>query len=71
MSAEDLFSKVENYKFAQGVQLILERWPALRLSVEQGWGGPESEDKREWLAGEIVYYCIESKTSAFGQVDVY
>jgi pre-rRNA-processing protein TSR2 len=32
----------------------LEHWPALRVAVEQGWGGPSSHDKWHWLASEIV-----------------
>jgi pre-rRNA-processing protein TSR2 len=33
----------------------LEVWPALRVAVEQGWGGPSSREKRRWLASEIVH----------------
>jgi pre-rRNA-processing protein TSR2 len=40
--------------FARGVIARLELWPALRVAVEQGWGGPESRQKRLWLASEIV-----------------
>jgi pre-rRNA-processing protein TSR2 len=32
----------------------LEVWPALRVAVEQNWGGPSSREKRLWLASEIV-----------------
>lgn len=28
-------------------------WPALSLAVQNQWGGPDSEGKREWLAGVI------------------
>ena len=45
--------------FARGVIARLELWPALRIAVEQGWGGggsggPSSFEKRRWLASEIV-----------------
>ena len=40
--------------FARGVIARLEVWPALRVAVEQGWGGPSSREKRRWLASEIV-----------------
>ncbi len=40
--------------FARGVIARLEHWPALRIAVEQGWGGPSSREKRRWLASEIV-----------------
>ncbi|KAI0250594.1 hypothetical protein BJV78DRAFT_1320225 [Lactifluus subvellereus] len=39
--------------FARGVIARLELWPALRVAVEQGWGGPESREKRRWLASAI------------------
>jgi pre-rRNA-processing protein TSR2 len=40
--------------FARGVIARLEVWPALRVAVERGWGGPSSREKRRWLASEIV-----------------
>ncbi|PSR72881.1 hypothetical protein PHLCEN_2v11248 [Hermanssonia centrifuga] len=40
--------------FARGVIARLALWPALRIAVEQGWGGPESAEKRTWLASVIV-----------------
>jgi len=40
--------------FARGVIARLELWPALRIAVEQGWGGSGSYEKRRWLASEIV-----------------
>jgi pre-rRNA-processing protein TSR2 len=40
--------------FARGVIARLELWPALRVAVEQGWGGPESHQKQRWLASVIV-----------------
>jgi len=40
--------------FARGVIARLELWPALRIAVEQGWGGPDSRGKRRWLASVLV-----------------
>lgn len=40
--------------FARGVISILSLWPAMRLAVDQGWGGPESAQKRRWLSSVIV-----------------
>jgi len=49
--------------FARGVIARLELWPALRIALDQGWGGPSSSpsssslsrnDKLRWLASEIV-----------------
>ncbi|KAM5540613.1 hypothetical protein V8D89_005644 [Ganoderma adspersum] len=40
--------------FARGVIARLAYWPALRIAVDQGWGGPESAGKRTWLASVLV-----------------
>lgn len=40
--------------FARGVIARLALWPALRIAVDQGWGGPESAEKRTWLASVLV-----------------
>lgn len=40
--------------FARGVLARLAIWPALRVAVDEGWGGPESSEKRTWMASVIV-----------------
>ncbi|KAF7790793.1 hypothetical protein EIP86_001750 [Pleurotus ostreatoroseus] len=40
--------------FARGVIARLAIWPALRVAVDNGWGGPESAEKRTWMASVIV-----------------
>ena len=40
--------------FARGVIACLAIWPALKVAVDQRWGGPDSSQKRTWLAGVIV-----------------
>lgn len=40
--------------FARGVIARLNIWPTLRLAVDQVWGGPESVQKRTWMASVIV-----------------
>lgn len=40
--------------FARGVIARLFSWPALRIAVDQNWGGPDSAQKRTWIASEIV-----------------
>ena len=51
--------------FARGVIARLELWPALRIAVEQGWGGgPSSYEKRRWLASEIVDLFDNNNTNA-------
>jgi pre-rRNA-processing protein TSR2 len=36
------------------VAYALHLWPALTLSVQNSWGGPDSADKRDWFAGEVA-----------------
>ncbi|KAG6014141.1 hypothetical protein E4U54_005769 [Claviceps lovelessii] len=40
--------------FEQAVAYSLHLWPALTLAVQNGWGGPDSVDKRDWFAGAVV-----------------
>lgn len=40
--------------FARGVIALLEGWDILRLAITEGWGGPESREKRTWLASIVV-----------------
>lgn len=41
-------------RFEQAVALSLNLWPALTLAVQNNWGGPDSADKRDWLAGQVA-----------------
>jgi pre-rRNA-processing protein TSR2 len=40
--------------FARGLLSLLDLWPALTIAVREEWGGPESADKKTWLASEII-----------------
>ncbi|KAI9834049.1 MAG: hypothetical protein M1819_003334 [Sarea resinae] len=40
-------------KFDLGIAVALSTWPALTVAVQNQWGGPDSSDKRDWLAGAI------------------
>ena len=40
--------------FAKGVIARLSLWPALRIAVQNGWGGPDSTQKPTWMASVIV-----------------
>ncbi|ORY81536.1 Pre-rRNA-processing protein TSR2-domain-containing protein [Protomyces lactucae-debilis] len=40
--------------FELGVSLYLWRFQALQLAVENGWGGHDSAEKRDWLAGVVA-----------------
>ncbi|KAG8860514.1 hypothetical protein FRB96_003768 [Tulasnella sp. 330] len=49
--------------FARGVIAILTTWPVLRIAISEHWGGPESLQKRTWIASEIVDLFEASITS--------
>lgn len=40
-------------KFDLSIALALYSWTSLTLAVQNGWGGPESSEKRDWFAGAI------------------
>jgi pre-rRNA-processing protein TSR2 len=35
------------------ISLHLHSWPALTLAIQNHWGGPTSDDKRDWFAGAV------------------
>jgi len=48
--------------FARGVIARLALWPALQIAVQNGWGGPDSTEKRTWIASVIVDTFEERST---------
>ncbi|KAF2009373.1 hypothetical protein BU24DRAFT_467758 [Aaosphaeria arxii CBS 175.79] len=40
-------------KFEQGIWHSLFNWANLTIAIKNDWGGPDSSDKRDWLAGAI------------------
>ncbi|KAI1259474.1 Pre-rRNA-processing protein TSR2-domain-containing protein [Xylariaceae sp. FL1019] len=40
-------------EFEQGIVMSLHLWTSLTIAVQNQWGGPDSSDKRDWLAGAI------------------
>jgi len=40
--------------FARGVIALLDLWPALTIAVAEQWGGPDSEEKKVWMASVII-----------------
>lgn len=47
--------------FEEGVGLVFSQWTALCLAVEQEWGGPESEDKANYLIEETIQWFYKKK----------
>ncbi|XP_050378834.1 pre-rRNA-processing protein TSR2-like [Argentina anserina] len=46
--------------FQEGVGLVMSRWSALQLAVENEWGGRDSRQKAEQLVSDIVYWVNHS-----------
>ncbi|KAI0968159.1 Pre-rRNA-processing protein TSR2-domain-containing protein [Xylaria arbuscula] len=53
-SAEGPSPEFRQQQFEQGVAISLHLWQSLIIAVQNNWGGPDSSDKRDWLAGVIV-----------------
>jgi pre-rRNA-processing protein TSR2 len=52
-SANQRSTEQAQQKFEQGIWHALYNWDPLKVAVQNEWGGPDSEDKRDWLAGAI------------------
>lgn len=58
--SEDLQSK-----FDLGIWHVLFNFADLTVAVQNQWGGPDSSDKRDWLAGQISdLFATEPSTDA-------
>lgn len=52
-------------KFDLGIWHVLFNWATLTVAVKNQWGGPDSSDKRDWLAGQISeLFTNEPQTDA-------
>lgn len=47
--------------FKRAVRQILTDWPSLDLAIENGMGGPNATDKREWMCNQICETYINRK----------
>ena len=54
--------------FARAVISTLDLWPALRIAVEEEWGGPESREKAEYLVSAICDNCDEQSAQQKQQI---
>ncbi|KAJ4350416.1 rRNA accumulation- protein [Didymosphaeria variabile] len=52
-SASAALSEQGQAKFDLGIWYTLFNWPTLTVAVQNQWGGPDSSDKRDWLAGAV------------------
>jgi pre-rRNA-processing protein TSR2 len=51
--SSDMSSAQSEAKFDLGIWHCLFNWEVLSVAVQNQWGGPDSSDKRDWLAGAI------------------
>lgn len=40
--------------FELGVSMVIHSWEILNIAVVNGWGGPRSSDKRDWISDIVV-----------------
>jgi pre-rRNA-processing protein TSR2 len=58
-------SEQHQAKFDLGIWHALFNWADLTVAVQNQWGGPDSSDKRDWLAGQISeLFAAEPQTDA-------
>ncbi|KAH6807463.1 hypothetical protein C2S51_028571 [Perilla frutescens var. frutescens] len=52
-------------QFRDGINLVLSRWAALRMAVENDWGGRDSLKKPQQLADDLFYLLTQSKEKVY------
>lgn len=52
-SAASALSEQAQSQFDLGIWYTLFNWATLSAAVQNQWGGPDSSDKRDWLAGTL------------------
>ncbi|CAO1616233.1 unnamed protein product [Sympodiomycopsis kandeliae] len=53
-TATELPPSFQQLLFARGVILTFQLWPSMRAAISQEWGGPDSQDKCDFI---ISYIC--------------
>ena len=56
-----ILKSVHRPQFEEGVKLLLTKWTALQLAVENQWGGRDSRDKAEDMYDEILEWFYKKK----------
>uniref|UniRef100_A0A7N9CST8 Pre-rRNA-processing protein TSR2 homolog n=1 Tax=Macaca fascicularis TaxID=9541 RepID=A0A7N9CST8_MACFA len=55
--------------FRAGVCAALEAWPALQITVENGFGGVHSQEKAKWLGGAVEDYFMRNADLELDEVE--
>ncbi|SCU98621.1 LADA_0H14312g1_1 [Lachancea dasiensis] len=67
-------------RFELGVSMLIHKWEALDLAVQNGWGGPESAEKRDWITaividlfktGRVVEVALIEETMLYAMMDEF
>ncbi|XP_010259056.1 PREDICTED: pre-rRNA-processing protein TSR2 homolog isoform X2 [Nelumbo nucifera] len=48
-------------RLSEGISLLLSRWTALQMAIENEWGGKDSRQKSEQLAADIFSWFSQSR----------
>ncbi|KAK9479767.1 Pre-rRNA-processing protein TSR2-domain-containing protein [Lipomyces japonicus] len=54
IAKNELTTSVQLSRFELGVCMLVYKWEALTVAVQNQWGGPDSADKRDWASGAVV-----------------
>jgi pre-rRNA-processing protein TSR2 len=65
-----LFPEQLQAKFDLGIWHTLFNWPILTIAIQNNWGGPDSADKRDWLAGAISEVFTSSPDTDTEDIEV-
>ncbi|XP_068667063.1 uncharacterized protein [Aristolochia californica] len=49
----------------EGISLVLSRWTALQMAIENEWGGKDSRQKSSQLASDILSWFAQSKETHY------
>lgn len=47
--------------FKESVKYVLTEWPSLNLAIENGMGGSQAQEKRDWMCQVIIESLLKEK----------
>lgn len=47
--------------FQESVKYVIKEWPSLNLAIENGMGGPQAEQKRDWMCQVVIESLMKEK----------
>ncbi len=57
--------------FDNGIWYILSLWPALHVACQNNWGGPDSNDKKDWFAGAVSDLFTQKPDTDFEDLVIF